>query len=237
MSHGTPARRAAVRVRPPCPGRWPGAALAVLALAFAAPTAVAQSPAAPPAAASAPTAEQAVNAALLAALRRGGLVLYLRHATTDSTRPDRAPEVNLDDCATQRPLTDEGRRLARRLGEGFRQARIPVAEVRHSPLCRTRETAQLAFGALARPDLLLRYTSNMTAAQKQPLLDHLARLLGTPVPGGGNRVLVGHGPNLADLTGRFPSPEGTALVFEPRAAGGFDYRATIRPADWPALAR
>ena len=53
-------------------------------------------------------------------IRTGGFVLYLRHGYTDNSRPDRMPNVNLNDCSTQRPLTDEGRKLARNVGEAMR---------------------------------------------------------------------------------------------------------------------
>jgi len=40
----------------------------------------------------------------------------LRHGATDNSRPDRVPAVDLKDCATQRPLTAEGRQIAAKVG-------------------------------------------------------------------------------------------------------------------------
>src|ERR1017187_3249992 len=40
-------------------------------------------------------------------LKQGGYVLYMRHAASDTSKPDRAPDVDLRDCATQRPLSDK----------------------------------------------------------------------------------------------------------------------------------
>ena len=79
--------------------------------------------------------EKPADKALLQQLRKGGYVLYMRHGTTDNSRADRAPEVDLNDCATQRVLNDEGRKLAADVGaalerffgvpyEPFRQDRI-----------------------------------------------------------------------------------------------------------------
>lgn len=181
--------------------------------------------------------EKAVGTALLQALRKGGFVLYMRHATTDTNRPDRVPSVDLDDCATQRPLTDAGRKLARQIGRYLLEARIPVTEVWVSPLCRTRETAQLAFGERAQVDRNLTYTANLTATQKQPLLAAARQHLSTPVAPGGNRVLVSHSTNLADLIGYYITPEGTMAVFAPKGNGQFDYLGSIHPDDWPALLR
>lgn len=179
--------------------------------------------------------EKRATPQLVQALRKGGYVLYMRHATTDANRPDRTPKVDLGDCTSQRPLTQEGRRLASRIGKAVRDAHIPIGEVWTSPMCRTRETARLAFGNRVQEDMALMYTSNMTAAQKQPVLENTRRRLSTPVALGSNRVIVSHAPNLADLFGYFIAPEGTVAIFAPRGNGNFDYLASIHPDDWPAL--
>ena len=80
-----------------------------------------------------------------ALLRQGGHVVLLRHATTTAGVGDPA-EMRLEDCSTQRNLSEEGREQARRIGEGFRQFRVPVEQVMSSQWCRCIETAGLAFG-------------------------------------------------------------------------------------------
>ena len=78
-------------------------------------------------------------------LRKGGLVVLIRHAATEPGLGD--PQgFRLDDCKTQRNLSQAGREDARRIGARFKAERIPVAQVLTSPWCRCRETAQLAFG-------------------------------------------------------------------------------------------
>lgn len=79
-------------------------------------------------------------------LREGGLVLLIRHAATVAGLGD-PPGFRLDDCATQRNLSEEGRAQARRLGERLRAEGVPIARVYTSPWCRCRETARLAFGS------------------------------------------------------------------------------------------
>jgi hypothetical protein len=54
-----------------------------------------------------------------AALRAGGYVALVRHASTGGGAGD-PPGFRLDDCATQRNLSDQGRDQARRLGDRFR---------------------------------------------------------------------------------------------------------------------
>jgi broad specificity phosphatase PhoE len=78
-------------------------------------------------------------------LRDGKYVVLIRHAATVPGLGD-PPGFRLDDCATQRNLSEEGRAHARRIGEKFRAERVRVAAVYTSPWCRCRETAMLAFG-------------------------------------------------------------------------------------------
>ncbi len=115
--------------------------------------------------------EVPASAELLAKVRNGGFVLYLRHGYTDNSRPDRLPAVDLNDCSTQRPLTDAGRQLARRVGESIRKARLPINEIRISPLCRAKETTIAALpGKPFTFDHLLMYTANLTDEQKAPII-------------------------------------------------------------------
>lgn len=195
----------------------------------------------PPVAGAAPAAaanftEILATADLLKQLRGGGYALYLRHGTTDNTKPDRVPTVDLDDCATQRPLNEDGRKLAARVGEAMRKAAIPLAEIRISPLCRVKDTAAAAGFPKNRIaiDHNLMYTANLTSEQKAPIIANTRRLLSAPVAAGGNRLLVAHAPNLMDLIGYFPK-EGTLVVFRPKGNESFDYVASIPPAHWATL--
>lgn len=182
--------------------------------------------------------ERPISVDQFAALRQGGFVLYMRHGSTDNSRPDAYPQVDLADCRTQRPLSDAGRELARQIGRNVRQARIPLGEVVHSPLCRARETAQLAFGGghyPVRPERSLMYSGNMTSEEKVPVLAMTRHLLSEPVTPGTNRLLVAHAPNLADLMGYFVKPEGTIAVMVPLGHDQFRYVGSIHPDDWPRL--
>src|SRR3954466_2142251 len=61
---------------------------------------------------------------LLAKLRHGGYVLYLRHASTDFGQNDTEMK-SFEDCANQRNLTDKGREEARALGAEIKRLKIP----------------------------------------------------------------------------------------------------------------
>lgn len=188
----------------------------------------------------APPAFQEVlaDATLLNQMRQGGLVLYLRHGATDTSRAD-SVSVNLADCDTQRALNAEGRVQAQQVGRALRQARIPVSEIWHSPMCRAAETARLAFPEFRGPvtaERQLMYTANLTSEDKIPVLAATRRLVSTPAANpASNRVIVAHAPNLADLMGYFVKPEGTVVVLRPLGAGKFEYLGSIPPAHWARL--
>lgn len=168
-------------------------------------------------------------------LREGGHVLYMRHGSTDPTRPDRAPQVDLNDCSTQRPLTEEGRKLAARVGDYLRRAAIPIAEIHVSPLCRARDSARAAFGEVFTIDKLLMYSGNMTDQEKAPVVARTRALIVLPVAPGSNRLILAHAPNLMDVMGYFPKPEGTVVILRPLPGGNFEYVASILPQNWPDL--
>ncbi len=188
-------------------------------------------PALPGRAAPAPAAGEP---ALAAALRQGGLVVFLRHTETGPAHPDSATAVP-GDCATQRNLNAEGRAQAEAIGAAFRALGVPVGAVLASPFCRTVETAALAFGrALPEPALSLpRHLDPAAhAAMGQALRGLVAAAHGAP----GVTVLVGHSYHLIAAGGPRPDPQGAAAVLRPRADGGFETLALLAPADWAGLA-
>jgi broad specificity phosphatase PhoE len=82
-----------------------------------------------------------------ALLRQPGHVVFMRHSDAPGSGGyGDPPGYRLDDCATQRNLSDEGRAHARRTGEAFRKHGLTFDRVLTSPWCRCKETAQLAIG-------------------------------------------------------------------------------------------
>lgn len=215
----------ATAAQPPIPS--PQATATTAATATAVPTP-------PPALTASPTAAPRTEGQrLLAGLRRGGYVIFIRHAATDFAQAD-SDRQNLDNCQTQRNLTAQGRADAERIGEGVRLLRVPIGQVLASPYCRTRETAQLAFGRYEATRDLLALPSARDEADRQALVDAFARLLATTPPAGANTVLVGHDFSIqavANLT----IAEGEAAIFEPRGAEGFRLVGRVPHYKWAEL--
>jgi len=166
---------------------------------------------------------------LLSRLRAGGLVLYTRHATTDPRENDQRPAGDFADCRWQRGLTDEGRALARRMGQAVRELHLPIASVVASPMCRTMETARLMYGEPRADRALLGGRTPEGKLDVGPIIAFWKR----PPAAGTLVAIVGH--ESPDLGFKPLLAEGETVVFEPR---GDDYRilARIAPAEWPALA-
>ncbi len=171
---------------------------------------------------------------LLQQVRQGGFVLYMRHGATDSAQPDQVP-IDLNDCATQRPLHDAGRAEIIEVGNAIRRLGVPIDAIHVSPLCRAVESAQLAYGYGITVVNELMYTAHLTTAEKLPVVAMTRKLISEPVSEGSNRMIVAHAPNLADLMGYFPTVEGSLIIFRPLGNGEFEYLATIHPKDWAEL--
>ncbi len=157
-------------------------------------------------------------AALLADLRNGGYIIYLRHAETATWSE---PTVrDLADCSWQRNLNEHGREQAALIGAKLREQRITAKTLEASPFCRTRQTAELVFGRAPtlNPDLL--YHVTQTPAQVAAADDKLKVRLGARPPGGGNLVLIGHAPTMRDAAG-VELPEGQGAIVKPNGDGTF----------------
>jgi phosphohistidine phosphatase SixA len=166
----------------------------------------------------------AADEALWELLRGGGQVVLIRHAVTTPGVGD-PPGFRLDDCATQRNLTDAGREDARRLGAAFRARGIPVGRVLSSPWCRCLETARLAFGGAEPWPALSNLFGNR--AQEPEQVRVLREVVGRR-PDTGNLVLVTHGSVVQPLTGIQPAPA-ELVVLTPEAAGRFRIAGRLAP--------
>lgn len=146
------------------------------------------------------------------ALRGPGSVLLFRHALAPGGGDP--PGFALQDCSTQRNLSAEGRAQARRIGERLRAENITVGQVLHSEWCRTRDTAQLAFGTLRQPQLRpdSRFNSFFQDPGKEPAQTAAARAVLQAWRGPGVLVVVTHQVNITAFTGVVPdSGEGVVL--------------------------
>lgn len=155
-------------------------------------------------------------------LKSGGQVVLMRHTVTPPGVGD-PPGMNIDDCSTQRNLTDEGRRQATAIGEVVRSHGIEFDRVLSSPLCRCLDTARLAFG---RVEAIRTAVNPRAGIEDKPREVREMRALATEKRRGGNVVLVSHGTTIAAVTGINPEP-GEMLVVTPQGDGRFELRGRL----------
>lgn len=166
-----------------------------------------------------------INPTILNSLRHGGYVLYLRHG--EANRGEDQPKIIYGDCATQRNLSEEGRKQSASYGEALRRLHIPVHyPVTASPFCRTRETAGLAFGNQnVQVDHywynVYKLSGNITPTEQANTLTELTSKLEKIPISGTNTIIVAHSfPCKAGL-GEIPYL-GTVVV-KPKGPGkGYD---------------
>jgi len=172
------------------------------------------------------------GAELLGALRAGGYVIYFRHADTDHSREDQRP-VKLDDCATQRVLSEKGRQNSRAIGEAIHALDIPIGSVLASPLCRTVETAVLVFG-YAEKSMATREASPEPVGSPGRYAA-LRALLSTAPTAGKNTAIVGHGYPYYSLTHKGQMlEEGQAAIVQPHSTS-FEEVARLGLKEWREL--
>lgn len=159
----------------------------------------------------------AASDALWSLLQKGGQVVMIRHAITTPGVGD-PPGMRLDDCGTQRNLTDQGRQDARRLGEAFRARKVPVGTVLSSPWCRCIETARLAFGDTPEtwaPLGNLFGRAELSAGQVREMRARVGDYRAAP-----NLIMVTHGSTIQALAGINPNTA-EMVILTPGGDGKF----------------
>lgn len=144
-------------------------------------------------------------------LRRGGCVVLMRHALTEPGIGD-PPGFRLDQCSTQRNLSEAGREQARRIGAAFTREGVRLDEVRSSAWCRCTETAEIAFGRHTVWAPINSFFNDATGpAQTREVLQSVRGLVAPK-----NLMLVTHQVNISALTGTFLAM-GEVLITRPGA--------------------
>jgi len=179
------------------------------------------------------------DAALVQALRKGGLLLWMSHTERDDRSGVVTPEqATSHDCAAQSELTDTGRQHAKQIGAAIRALQLPISAVRTARLCRTQTTGRLLRVAPMTDDPRLDASSTWVnrggaAAQQRATL----QVLSEAPPAGTDVVLIS---SAVDI----PAPQpavlddlgpGETVVFRPGPAGNVTLLARIGESAWPAL--
>jgi broad specificity phosphatase PhoE len=149
-----------------------------------------------------------------AQLREGGKVVLVTHANA----PGGGDPTNFDveNCRTQRNLSDRGRQQARRMGPLFLARAAQTEKVLSSRWCRAFETASIAFGGEPEPFEALDpipADEELAAERKAAIMEVIREYSGW-----GNLVMVTHPDTVQALTNVKPR-DAEAVIVAPNGDG------------------
>jgi len=132
------------------------------------------------------------------ALRAGGHVALMRHADAPGGVGD-PPGFRVEDCATQRNLSEKGRADAEKIGSELRGEGIAFEKILSSPWCRCIDTARLLN--LGTVETEATFGNVVVLKDQRQTLTTGARALIAQWTAGGNLLVVTHGANIQALAG------------------------------------
>ena len=114
-----------------------------------------------------------LNENLMNQLEEGGKLIFIRHAyAPGSGDPD---NFNLNDCSTQRNLSEDGKKQAQLIGVFFKENKIKIDRILSSEWCRCKETAFIAFEDFETKDFLNSFYSIKFAKNKKTQVKNLKK--------------------------------------------------------------
>jgi phosphohistidine phosphatase SixA len=176
--------------------------------------------------------------ALVSALRQGGYVLVMRHASSPGTSPGPA-QADPGNASHERQLDDAGRSSARAMGEALRRLHIPIGQVLSSPTYRALETVHLA--RLGEPKVFPQLGDSGQSMQADASGTRAgwlrAKAAEAPLQHT-NTVIVTHYPNVTEAFANSAAglADGEALIFEPDGRGGAPLLGRVKIDEWAHLA-
>ena len=97
-------------------------------------------------------------------LKKGGNLIFIRHAYAPGGGDPKNFDIN--ECKTQRNLSNSGRDQAKKIGSFFKDNNIPISKVYSSEWCRCKETASIAFIDFETKSFLNSFFSSQFAKNK-----------------------------------------------------------------------
>ena len=130
-----------------------------------------------------------LNQNLVNELKKGGKLIFIRHAYAPGGGDPNNFEIN--DCNTQRNLSDSGREQANKIGSFFKINKILIDNVYSSEWCRCKETALIAFNDFEHKSFLNSFFSSKFAQNKESQIKKLKKFINN-WDGKKNLVFVTH---------------------------------------------
>ena len=139
---------------------------------------------------------------ILDTLQNGGNLIFIRHAYAPGSGDPNNFDIN--DCSTQRNLSDAGREQSKIIGKFFYENKIPIDFVISSEWCRCKETAQIAFNNFETKSFLNSFYSKKFAQNKKRQIQNLKKFIEN-WSSENNLVLVTHYVVISEILDYAPS--------------------------------
>ncbi|MDC1143295.1 histidine phosphatase family protein [Candidatus Pelagibacter sp.] len=126
---------------------------------------------------------------ILASLKADNKLIFIRHAyAPGGGDPD---NFDINDCNTQRNLSESGRQQAKNISNFFIENQINFKKVYSSEWCRCKETAKIAFGDFETKNFLNSFFSQKFAKNRKKQMNDLNNFVDN-YKDDGNLVFVTH---------------------------------------------
>jgi hypothetical protein len=168
-------------------------------------------------------ANEIAGAKLVEALRKGGYVLYMRHAEQIPPKSTECEPVN---------LTPVGAEQARKVGAALRELKIPIGPLLTSEPCRNLDTAKLL--GLGKYEINQGLNPGGMPQGFNPGPPR-TRLLATLPPAGSNALLVSHVHGSRDKSEWMHLELAEIIVYRPDGKGASTPVARVRVEGWEEL--
>ena len=143
-----------------------------------------------------------LNQNMIYELKQGGKLIFIRHAYA----PGGGDPINFDinNCSTQRNLSDSGRNQASEIGSFFKNNNILVDKVYSSEWCRCKETALIAFKEFETKNFLNSFFSSKFTKNKESQIEKLKEFINN-WDGKNNVIFVTHYVVISEILNYAPS--------------------------------
>tara|TARA_B100001121_G_scaffold289047_1_gene287663 strand:+ start:378 stop:935 length:558 start_codon:yes stop_codon:yes gene_type:complete len=130
-----------------------------------------------------------LNKNLIDQLEEGGKLIFIRHAYAPGSGDP--SNFNLNDCSSQRNLSEDGRKQAQYIGKFFIENKIKIHKVLSSEWCRCKETAKIAFKNFSTKSFLNSFYSAKYAKNKDKQIEAMENYI-KDFKSNKNLILVTH---------------------------------------------
>ena len=143
-----------------------------------------------------------LNQNMIYELKQGGKLIFIRHAYA----PGGSDPINFDinNCSTQRNLSDSGRNQASEIGSFFKNNNILIDKVYSSEWCRCKETALIAFKEFETKNFLNSFFSSKFTKNKESQIEKLKEFINN-WDGKNNIIFVTHYVVISEILNYAPS--------------------------------